>query len=455
VASLLNIKDISELITQLSKNRWYKIEGLIISIVIALGFECAILLPFKVSFTHISIVYILTAIFIIIIWFYAKRIPKTHKGKVGFIVCIRYDADAQRAKIKEDFIASLQDLIKSGRAGSSFQFIKTPEHIANNIKDLDDANELRVKSKGHFVIYGRVRHRELFGKKHHVLNLNGLVSHKSIPQEVGQAFAEEFSELLPRKVNITEENDLLAFDFTTEWIECVSKYIIGIAAYFSLDFNYSEQLFNDVSDLLEHKDQAFPVYVKLKQRIPERLSEIHIARANGVATAWTKTHNPNLISLLGEHLQKVGKKCSSMYTFVLLKSIWLFLSEKDTITAKKELRKLKKHKDGTWRYNLAFLLAYEGSLKSSIKQYKHAFMAEMQPDMLSKIEEFIAWALEEEPNKYQLHYCLGYINRNKKGDIDLAIQDFENFLEHGDENEFVREKIMAERWIQEMKAQKQ
>ena len=214
-----NIRDIPTLITQLSKNHWYKTDGLIISIAFALIFECGILLPFGVTFSQISIIYILTTILIIITWFYTKRIPKTDKNKVGFIVSIRCDTEVERVKIKEDFIYSLRSLIKRGRAGSSFQFIRIPDHIADKIEDLDDAIDLRMKCKGHFVLFGQVRLRELFGKKHHILDLNGLVSHKSIPSEVSQAFSKEFSELLPRKVNISEENDLLAFDITAEWIE--------------------------------------------------------------------------------------------------------------------------------------------------------------------------------------------------------------------------------------------
>lgn len=447
-----NIKDIPPLINQLSKNHWYKIEGLIISIALALIFECVILLPFSVTFFQISSIYIFTSILIIIIWFYSKRIPKTGKNKVGFIVSIRCDSEVERAKIQEDFIYSLRNLIKSGWAGRSFQFIRIPEHIADKIEDLDDANDLRMKCKGHFILFGQVRLRELFGKKHHILDLNGIVSHRLISSEVGKVFSKEFSELLPRKVNISEEADLLAFDFTAEWIECVSKYIIGIASFVSFDLRYAEQLFNDVSDLLEQKDQSFPIYAKLKQRLPARFADIHIARANRAFTKWTKIHDPILIDLLGQHLQKVGKKFSNNYTFILLKSVWLFLNERNTILAKKELKKVKKHKGVTWRYNLAFLLAYEGNLMAAIKQYRHAFKVDMNPNILSTIEDFFMWFLDEEPDKYQFHYCLGYINRNKKGDIDLAIKDFENFLKHGKEDEFVNERRLAEKWIQEMKS---
>lgn len=100
---------------------------------------------------------------------------------------------------------------------------------------------------------------------------------------------------------------------------------------------------------------------------------------------------------------------------------------------------------------MAFLFAYDGYLKGAIQQYRQASKSKTKPEILPKIEEFIVWLLREEPDKYQLYYCLGYINRNIKGDDSLAIKDFENFLKYCPETNFAKERELAEKWIQEMK----
>jgi hypothetical protein len=107
-------------------------------------------------------------------------------------------------------------LIKSGRTASLFRFIDLPNRIATNIVDSEDAEALRMKCHAHFMLWGRVRLRTLDGKEHHVIDLNGVVAHRRIPENMKKAFATEFSELLPQRVMIPQENDLLIFQFTSE-----------------------------------------------------------------------------------------------------------------------------------------------------------------------------------------------------------------------------------------------
>ena len=65
----------------------------------------------------------------------------------------------------------------------------------------------------------------------------------------------------------------------------------------------------------------------------------------------------------------------------------------------------------------------------------------------------MVWILEEEPEKYQYHYCLGFFNWKIKGDLHQAINDFGEFLKHIRNGEFVKEKDLAQKWISEIKRQ--
>lgn len=138
------------------------------------------------------------------------------------------------------------------------------------MKDADSANEMRVRCKAHFMIYGRVRRRVINEKENHIVELEGAVAHQPISDQVSDKLAAEFTELLPRNVHIPTENDLFFFQFTSEWAEIVARYIIGVAASCSGDIKYAEVLYLDVLSRLQNKDNDFPIYRKLKERVPHR-----------------------------------------------------------------------------------------------------------------------------------------------------------------------------------------
>jgi hypothetical protein len=58
--------------------------------------------------------------------------------------------------------------------------------------------------------------------------------------------------------------------------------------------------------------------------------------------------------------------------------------------------------------------------------------------------------LERDPEKVQLHYCLGLINLKRKGDKDSARKDFENFLSKCPLNELPEERKHAARYLEEL-----
>jgi hypothetical protein len=263
----------------------------------------------------------------------------------------------------------------------------------------------------------------------------------------------EFGELFPRRLHITTENDLLAFNFTSDWTECVAKYIIGIASACSSDIDYAEQLYMDVQKKLESINTDFPIFTKLKERLPTRFSEIYLSRSKGFLNAWRKTQDKNVLSQFVLNLTKISGDLVDSYDVLLLRSVESFLNGRRIKDAVEYTKKCKRYDDPVWHFNLAFLRAYEGNLIKTIRQYRICENYDVAPATLTEVEDFMVWILEEEPEKYQYHYCLGFFNWKIKGDLHQAINDFGEFLKHIRNGEFVKEKDLAQKWISEVKRQ--
>ena len=345
----------------LAQRNWHKPIGLIFTIAAALLFEIPLVNSTKTSGNTAIVVYSITAIFSIIIWFYSNRIPKTPKGKVGFVVCIQYPDEKEQKVITEDFIKTLRRLLKGGFIGHTFHFIEIPQHISESINDFDDAYTLKSMTRSHFLIFGRARLRILNGKECHVLELDGIVGHKPLEKEVSAQLSKEFGELFPRRVHISTENDLLLFNFTSDWTECVAKYIIGIASACSFDINYAEQLFNDVKIKLEGIQTDFPIFAKLKERLPIRFSEIYLARSKACLNSWRKTKNKEDLAQFTLNLNKISHHLDDLYDVLLFRSIGVFLNGRKIKEAIDYTKKCKRYDDPIWHFNLAFLRAYENN----------------------------------------------------------------------------------------------
>ncbi len=404
--------------------------------------------------SHIKlIIYVVMIITVFLIWLYTNRLPRTPKNKIGFLICISTGKEIEPIKIKEDFVIILHELIKQGVSGRWFHVITVPEYVADKIIDQDDAERLRLRCNAHFVIYGRVHLRLINSKEKYVLNLKGIVAtRQALPKSAIEDISSEFKNFFPPKLIIEKENDIFSFSITSEWVNCVARYIIGIIAYYADDFDYAVQLYKDVADLLKGKDQAFPVFAKLKQRIPLRMAEINQAQTRIAYYRWVKTRETTYIKEIGNYLKQIPDSVIiNSYGLLILKSIYLFLEYRDIKKSKELLKKCKNNPDGTWLYNLAFLEAYSGNLQSATKSYKKLDKFEVEPHVIAQVEEFISWVLEQESDMYQLYYCLGFINWKLKGDNDQAIEDFKKFLSKcHDDDKFLREQEMVQKWLSEI-----
>ncbi|MBL0346643.1 hypothetical protein [Candidatus Villigracilis affinis] len=441
-------------IINLIKSRWHKKSTILILVLFSSG---VLLWVFSgINFQNIkeSQLWVggLLLTFLVVYWYYSNRLPRAPKGKIGFALGIVADNPAQQQKLKRDFSQTLRDLLNRSKYKYSFVFVEIPNHFIDKIVSPDDAIKTLHNSRSSFMVYGKARTITINGQLQHILNLEGVVAHKPIPTEISKSFSKEFSDLFPRRMTISSEGDLFQFEVTAQWIDVVSKYIIGVAALLSGDIGYAQELFENLQQVFLDKKSSLPAFIKIKQRLPSRLEDIYLIQLNILYEELKHTKADTLMSKMKPVLDKLSIVSPNSFDARFFRSVWYFLHSRNVSKAKAETLKAQNKKHTTWQYNYAFLLAYEGNMREAVRQYKFAVEEVFEePKVVLEVIEFIMWVLDVEPDKTQLHFCLGMIYYYAIKDYALALQDFEKFVEVTPVNRFSSQRREAERLITQIK----
>lgn len=436
---------LKELIEQI-RARWHQPWTLVIVLVVATGLLLWLFAGISLDEITMLEYLILAAVLVLImlVWRLTTRLPHSQKGTIGFAVAISSETRYQRERLAKDFVDELRVLLSQGNLKYGFSLVDFPEHYALKVQTAEDAHTYLLQAGCHFMVYGRTRIRSIQGTSQHVLNLSGLVRHKPLPDEISKSLAHEFGELFPGRLVIAPENDLFSFEFTSEWVNSVSRYVIGIAALLSGDLEYAESLFENLSQRVKQSQTQFPAITKIIQRLPVRLSEVYVTQSNRAAIEWDKTRSLEPLQRMKSYLNKMEEVAPNNYQAHLLRAIWHFVANRDVAAARQELHKCRNEKDATWRYSDAFLLAYTGEMERARKKYDTAFQHYCDPTVPAQVERFIAWVIDQEPDRVQLHFCLGLINLFAKDDRESAQRDLERFLERCPQNQFLEERQLAQ-----------
>lgn len=439
-----------DLVLLIKKNWHSKLGILIAELALAIFLATfANLLTIPINFSPVLIVIGLVGLFVF--WVQTNKPPKTLPNKIGFLVSIYCSNEEDQLKVKEDLLIPLKQHIQTGETGKVFHFMELQQHHAESCLDGEKAQKIRLESGAHFMLFGRVRKRSLDdGKIHYIFELEGVVSHSSIAEHTSKNLSVEFAELLPRKVQILAENDLLSFQFTSEWAGLVAKYIIGIAAACSGDVEYAAKLYEDVSSRLRLQDTNFPVYAKLKERLPVRKTEIYEAVATAHHRNWANNYDPKHIDAAYEWIKKIEPGQRNRPGVHSLFAICAFVMNRDVDTAIDYIKKLEQNNNPIWNLNMAFLYGYKGDLKQSIRQYRAAAQLSMEVETINQVEGFINWVVEANPDVIHLNYILGFFNWQIRGDFPLAKKNFEDFLSLCKNGDYIKEQELTSNWIKQI-----
>jgi hypothetical protein len=449
------MKGLTEL-TDFLERKWFEKSGLLAAIVVC-SVGSMTLFTSQADSAWIRLLSAVSAGLLVYgVWLVSRRIPKTKQGKVGIVVAVSCENDAESQRLRADFIDPLRKAIHSGFSGGSLQLIELPHFLLNSPLDNESALTIKSKVRAHLMLYGRVRRRVDGKDEFCYLELDGIVSHRPVSNEISKAFGKEFSELLPRGIRIPAGREFAGFSITSNLTEIVAKYVLGIAAGLSGDLAYAETLFSEVHSRVHAKlaqdKEDLPTYRTLSKRIPFRLLEIYEARAIIAYSDWRKNPSAESLDVIEESLKAMVRLgISRPPSFYFFSAIHHFLLNRDVSSALEELKNVK-GQGGIWNLNVAFLNAYKGNLRAASRHYKLAAATEVDLDTSLQVEDFLCRILEIEPDKYQVNFCLGMFNEHIKGDLNRAVYDYEAFLTSGNPSDFAIERELVKNWISALKA---
>lgn len=428
-----------------------------LAMVIALPLVFLLLLYFfsGVDFASVPLlniaVYAVIVIIVFVAWHFFSRAPRARKNRIGIVLAISAETEEQRIRIQKDFVDALKTSLESSRDILRFDFITLPRWHAEKITDLDRATEYTRKCRAHLLIYGTAKVRPLNKKESHVLSLRQLIIHRPIRKESSKEFAQEMSDVFSGRLNIDRENDLIGLELASTWLAEAAKYFIGVAAFISGDLNLSKDVLEELRNSKNlAKLKGIPGVAKLRRLIPRRLADIYSARANHAHQKWRNTRSIGDLNDANANADEYNRILPDTYQYRLARALWLFVAKHDVVGAINLLGSCRGESDAVWRYSLAFLYAYQGRLDDSERQYKKAFTRPCEQSIFFEVEEFIEWVLGQEPDKFQLHYCIGLINLIAKGDRERAARDFEAFVAHPSAATYPAAFEQAKLYIQEI-----
>ncbi len=446
------VADWTALILAWIRPRWHSPMALVAAILLAV--VAWLLLAGQVNLQNVSLtewsIAALIGVGVFLLWLLNRRIPRARRGTVGFVIAIAVYDPTVGKDLRQNFVDSLRQLLSESKARYRFDLVELADHQARRLLNRGNPAFYLAKSRSQFILWGRARKGDTPEGERHVLDLQSAVKHRSVPEQVQQAFQQEFSKLLPQHVTFASSASMTGFEITAGCIQIVAKYVIANASFLSGDIAYSRSLLEELDSIRDSVLRP-PQERAVLRRLPQALARVYWELAQAEYRRWREDRQKERIGLIDDMLDRCEAKGGPQAVIAHTGAICAFVRG-DILKAFSETRRAKSDVNDTWRLNLAFLYAYTGDVRNAKRQYMIARNGEISPGTPNQIEEFVLWVLGEDPSMVQLHYCLGIANLWFKGDPAQARIDLEQFLNATKESEFHTARVHAKQLLAEIEA---
>lgn len=366
---------------------------------------------------------------LLLVWWYTNKLPRCPKDKVGIAIAIHSDDDTEARQIEADLIRRLKALLVQGEEASLFHVIRVPKRYSEEIVDLKSAAKLQRRVRCRFLLFGQCVLRFHKGKQVHVLSLEASFATGPIPIPLSRVLSAEFRQALPQKVLLPREDEVIAFEATSAWLDVSTRFIVGIAAQSLGMLVYAERLLIQVEKQVREHHIDEVVRQPISKLLPQRMIALYAAMAASLYDQYLLSRDDQILARLEKVAGELLQRSPDDYRALQALAMSAFVLRHDLIAARKFIQRCRRIRDSAWRFSLAFLLAYEGDLDGAHDEYRRAFRADSGAQNVHiQTEDFINMILEREPQMQQLHFCLALINYTGKRDLASARREFDRFL---------------------------
>lgn len=262
--------------------------------------------------------------------------PTVKNGHVGIIIAVRSEDEKTKGRISKDFVATCKILLEESRVYQPFQLIELNNFFSEMATDNASADELRMRCRGAFLLFGDTVQRRERGKNQYVLRLRGLVSHAPISPNNQSILAQEMFAVLPLKKSILEENELSEFEITTIQLAEATKYIIATSALLSHDFELAIALLEELQQAKKRLkiNANIKAIKKLIELIPRRLADAYRFASLVHFSRWEVSRDENeLKDSINWRVKYNNLVPADTLELLLLRAIEQFVFNRDIVAA--------------------------------------------------------------------------------------------------------------------------
>lgn len=442
----LSLKDIDLLKIRNSFPYWPSLLSGLIAILIIIGSTDEFFTKYVDSQTVRVIIYI-ALVFLWYLFWQLNRVfvRKNVKNKIGVVICIKTENDKQKVRLKNDFVKRMWELIDTHKLNDLINIVElNPFHTDKVYRILYDYSKLKEsekilqsksaiikrwkkllkKTNGHFFLWGNIKERNDLVNKY-IFDLDGRVIHAPIRSNIPNPLEKAFKEVWIKKIMFKESHELLGFQFTADISMLAVSYIIGIAAFVSL---------KPFSALTIHEGliQDFKKFKPLPPNLQKVKNELLIYLSDECQVIARDYQHQGKGDDAWNYLKKALDYDPNNYDGLMLKSIFHFAIDNDPNESMKTCYQAKKvaKDNGTWKYNLAFLLMHLDKFVEALGWYedivKNSF--EGEDEVLNQVYEFNDALLKTNPNHIQSHFIVGLLKYKKSVNYPQALEQLNLFI---------------------------
>lgn len=377
-------------------------------------------------------------------WHLLTRLPSCGKDKVGLVLAIQAESNADQLRVRKDFVGAVRDALRGSTGILEFQVLEVPRMRIPEVFNEECGRDLLLGCGATVLFWGSVQQRRHNGEDHYVIRLEGGLKHPAIPKERSATLAREVRAAVPSKIVFPVSEELRGFESTSTNVVFGARYIAALANVIAkqndLALNLLGRLLVDLggprrrtraSKAKPNKD----IQGWLRNAVQLRLAALHLEEYRRLSTEWLADKaNMRLLEQSAEHLESyidvVGREAAEREPNFLLGRAMTEVALRENWRAAihwiDRCRQIAPQDAGAV-FSRAFLSVLQGKPEDALRQYETALRLQQVDFYVNQIEEFVHWWYETKEKLPALLLLSALLNAKGKPDHQLALEDLRRF----------------------------